>query len=454
MFYLILLCGFVLGENTNETQTEITSSGNGNDNETTANPSGGNDNEITTNSSGGNDNDNETNKCGPDCRFTIENDVLLIEGSGKMDNFTEETIPWKNESLVITKIIFKYSQKTQTNNNSTQMKTNTNQKGITMIGSYAFYGLQNLTTIEFTETIITFGEYSFAYCTSLKTITMVKPLRTIGANSFEGCTSLKTIILPETLQTIGDHSFEGCVHLEDVQFYGSKNICNRKYPFIDSTKNVIITVSKFYDDKEFCGLSSIQIRIEKLTTEELVSLIVICCIVGISFVIVIMLGIGRAIWEAYLRNRKRIEQNIKDSFQNLTGSVATGVTSILRMKSTRKGKKDILQNSAYDEESRSYSSDEGSSKIKSLLLSSFAGKKRNETSSENVSNKKKTNQESDSVTYSYTEESSPSESETSREEKSESARSVNINENKEKQPNGSESSSEKSETSSKSEEDE
>ncbi|MBR4003051.1 MAG: leucine-rich repeat protein [Clostridia bacterium] len=64
------------------------------------------------------------------------------------------------------------------------------------IGDYAFYGFNNITTINLSTNLQTIGTYSFAYCSNVNEIVVPDSVTGIGYNAFGACTSLATITLP------------------------------------------------------------------------------------------------------------------------------------------------------------------------------------------------------------------------------------------------------------------
>ena len=63
----------------------------------------------------------------------------------------------------------------------------------------AFYGCDQLKTVEFGDGIIEIQEEAFRECTALESIILPKNLETIGEGAFYGCTSATEIYIPKTL---------------------------------------------------------------------------------------------------------------------------------------------------------------------------------------------------------------------------------------------------------------
>ena len=90
---------------------------------------------------------------------------LTVSGEGKIANYTLEALPvWSKVAVFIKEI---------------------DVKGITEIGSYAFYGCENLTKVTIADSVTVVGDSAFADCTSLATVTVPEGA-TVHANAFKG----------------------------------------------------------------------------------------------------------------------------------------------------------------------------------------------------------------------------------------------------------------------------
>ena len=98
---------------------------------------------------------------------TLSSDgVLTISGSGKMPNYTErEHAPWNGEN--IKKVIV--------------------EKGITVIGNYAFYNMTSITEVQFAEGLTEIGICAFTNA-SLNNVTIPASVISIGTDAFVSTT--------------------------------------------------------------------------------------------------------------------------------------------------------------------------------------------------------------------------------------------------------------------------
>ena len=187
--------------------------------------------------------------------------VLTISGSGEMPNFTEKTkkSPWRSYRAYITTVVI--------------------EDGITNIGDYAFYTMQNITEIRVPDSVTSVGAYAFAECTDLISVNIPDSVASIGEKAFdktqiyytmsawengyvlyvdnalvmtkgvmkgsytvrEGTTviadgafayqeEITAITLPDTVKGIGKEAFYLCSSLTSVNIpYGVKSIGDRTF---------------------------------------------------------------------------------------------------------------------------------------------------------------------------------------------------------------------------------
>lgn len=134
--------------------------------------------------------------CGDNLTWILENGILTISGTGKMMDFSADTVaPWLD-----------YADQIQC------VKVS---DGITSIGDYAFYHCANLTSVSLPLSVKTLGQLAFAGCYNMVQIA-VPGAESIGWGCFFDCTAITSITLPESLRVIEDKAFYHCSSLAGI----------------------------------------------------------------------------------------------------------------------------------------------------------------------------------------------------------------------------------------------
>lgn len=136
--------------------------------------------------------------CGNHLTWTLENQTLTISGYGPMTNFEIGTQPW---SGTITSIVI--------------------EDGVTRIGNYAFYYMQNVTNVSIPDSVTVIGMHAFGYCNRLTKLTIPETVVTIEPYAFEYCSALSTIAIPASVTLMGCGAFKGASKVNNVFFRGS-----------------------------------------------------------------------------------------------------------------------------------------------------------------------------------------------------------------------------------------
>mgnify|MGYP002626188862 CR=1 FL=1 len=88
------------------------------------------------------------------------------------------------------------------------------------VGSYAFYGCENLTSISGTGPIASIGSEAFRPLPSLKTVNITGSNISIGSNCFKGNNGLESFTLNGTVSYLSSYCFADCTSLKDVVISG------------------------------------------------------------------------------------------------------------------------------------------------------------------------------------------------------------------------------------------
>lgn len=110
---------------------------------------------------------------------------------------------------------------------------------ITAIGTGAFMGNTDITSVSIPSTVTRIGMEAFSDCTNLRSVSLPSSLESIGVAAFYGCSSLTSVTVPSGTKTISDEAFSYCENLSSVTipdsvtsisedaFYGSDNVTIR-----------------------------------------------------------------------------------------------------------------------------------------------------------------------------------------------------------------------------------
>ena len=90
---------------------------------------------------------------------------------------------------------------------------------VTVIGSRAFNGCRSLTSVTIQEGVTSIGNYAFSNCRSLTSITIPDSVTSIGNSAFSGCSSLTNITIPDSITSIGNYVFYDCSSLTSITIH-------------------------------------------------------------------------------------------------------------------------------------------------------------------------------------------------------------------------------------------
>lgn len=88
-------------------------------------------------------------------------------------------------------------------------------EGVERIDSYALAGLKNIQTLTVPQSVTALGEYALS-ASSFRAVELSAGLTAISKGLFKDCTDLNTVILPESIQTIGEEAFYNCTALYGI----------------------------------------------------------------------------------------------------------------------------------------------------------------------------------------------------------------------------------------------
>ena len=154
--------------------------------------------------------------------------TLIIEGTGPMVElyqmpFGYNTRPWRDVFDYITRleVCEGVTHLSGSAMHDSKVETFSLASTVKTIGQSAFYGCNNLTSVDIPGTVETIGVSAFSNCKNLEEITLHRGLKSIGRSAFsqhpnDNNTKLKSITIPNTVTEIGDGAFAYCTGLTDI----------------------------------------------------------------------------------------------------------------------------------------------------------------------------------------------------------------------------------------------
>lgn len=84
---------------------------------------------------------------------------------------------------------------------------------VSTISTYAFWGNQNLQSVDISGNVTEISAYAFSNCCNLKLVNIPYSVRTISLKAFEDCVRLRNITIPISVSSIHSTAFDGCTKL-------------------------------------------------------------------------------------------------------------------------------------------------------------------------------------------------------------------------------------------------
>ncbi|MBQ9438669.1 MAG: leucine-rich repeat domain-containing protein, partial [Lachnospiraceae bacterium] len=135
-------------------------------------------------------------KCGSKLEWAVSGTpddlTLTLTGSGNMNSFTKDSVPWSSYRHKIRHLVL--------------------PDGLTGISDYAFYEFTAVNgDLIIPAGVKTIGQYAFANCGfGNETLTIPANVESIGASAFRNCKRFQYLVIENGLQTIGEFAFNTC----------------------------------------------------------------------------------------------------------------------------------------------------------------------------------------------------------------------------------------------------
>ena len=105
---------------------------------------------------------------------------------------------------------------------------------VTAIGSRAFFGSNELTSVTIPNSVTTIGAEAFYWCESLTSVTIPDAVTSIGERAFYFCSDLTIVDIPSSVISIGDQAFWDCNSLAIVRITDLAAWCNISFASYNS----------------------------------------------------------------------------------------------------------------------------------------------------------------------------------------------------------------------------
>ena len=171
--------------------------------------------------------------CGQNMTWQINDGVLLIQGSGKMNDYDysqSQNAPWYQYRDEIEKIIL--------------------EDGIISVGCYAFSDMNNLKEVSLPGSLRIISNAAFLNCQKLEQLSIPEGVE-ILQKPFAYCESLKEISLPKTLKEIRDGLVEGLSSLQSVTLSSNPYFVMEDGVLFDSKKETLFWRSHTLPDNSY-----------------------------------------------------------------------------------------------------------------------------------------------------------------------------------------------------------
>ena len=129
-----------------------------------------------------------------ECNVVLTNDGKLTvsknEGDGEMEDMNSyQSSKWRCFSNLVTSVEI--------------------QEGVTRIGDYAFYNMQNISSVSFPNSLLSIGDGAFFDCPITGDVVIPENVQTIGSNAFAMIgQSASTVSIPASVTSIGQWAFQ------------------------------------------------------------------------------------------------------------------------------------------------------------------------------------------------------------------------------------------------------
>ena len=134
--------------------------------------------------------------------------------------------------------------------------------GTTTIGSEAFYGCAELTSVTFPESVKSIKNFAFGYCRGLTNLVLPNSLDSIGTQAFQSCGGITTVVIPNNVTYIGSSSFAYCDGLTIIEI--PANVSNIGSGAFKGC-NKLVSINVVADNPNYSGENGVLFSKDKKT---------------------------------------------------------------------------------------------------------------------------------------------------------------------------------------------
>ena len=155
--------------------------------------------------------------CGEGQQWALSDCVLTISGSGTTADYgSDDPAPWSDKSIQSVVICEGVTGIGKNAFYSCSFSEITLPVSLESVGTAAFYGCKNLTSVKLPEGITGLPDRLFSGCTALTEAELPQSVERIGTEAFKGCSGLKSIVIPGSIKKIGTEAFLNCGSLSSA----------------------------------------------------------------------------------------------------------------------------------------------------------------------------------------------------------------------------------------------
>ena len=143
-------------------------------------------------------------------------EIDFKDGGASNPTIYAEDLYINNELLTDVKITTADSIKDNAYYGCQNIKTVEIGNSVTSIGDEAFYNCSGLTEVTIGNSVTSIGEDAFSSCSGLTSVTIPNSVTSIGGGAFNGCSGLTSVTIGNSVTSIGDEAFYNCSGLTSV----------------------------------------------------------------------------------------------------------------------------------------------------------------------------------------------------------------------------------------------